>query len=163
MVDFKGTKKFEDDTTKPVSSNLTSNQFEDAAKKIFQRATKPIRSEWRSTFTSSDSLSSTLVRLQSENELSTVHVLVKNVTENQIDQALSQLPFRRMTRVWVEIDNAIISIVPGSKHELAGGTFNSQILSAISMIPGHSLLSIAIPGATRFHCPGKRCKEGTMG
>lgn len=71
-----------------------------------------------------------------------------------------------MTRVWVvwvEIDNAIISIVPGSKHELAGGTLNSQIWSAISMIPGHSLLSIAIPGATRFHCPGKRCKEGDHG
>ena len=108
MVDLKGTKKFEDDITKTIPSNstgitsitaLTSKQFEDAAKKIFQRATKEIRSEWHNTFTSSSSLRSTLVRLQSENESSTVHVFIKNVTEDQIDEALSQLPFRRMTRV----------------------------------------------------------------
>lgn len=96
MADFKGTKKFEDDTTKTVSSNstvitsmnaLTSNQFEDAAKKIVPRATNAIRSEWRITFTSSGSLRSTLVRLDRENESTTVHVLVKNVTEDQIDKS----------------------------------------------------------------------------
>ena len=110
MVDLKGTKKFEDDITKTIASNstgitsitaLTSKQFEDAAKKIFQRATKEIRSEWHNTFTSSSSLRSTLVRLQSENESSTVHVFIKNVTEDQINKALSQLPFRRMTQVCI--------------------------------------------------------------
>lgn len=91
--------------------------------KIFQRATKIIRSEWRSTFTSSDLLRSTLVWLESENESTTVHVLVKNVTADQIDEVLSQLPCTRMTQVWVEVDDAIISITLGKTHELTGRTF----------------------------------------
>ena len=172
MADRKGTKKFEDDTTKTIPSNstgitsitaLTSKQFEDAAKKIFQRATKEIRSEWHNTFTSSSSLRSTLVRLQSENESSTVHVFIKNVTEDQIDEALSQLPFRRMTRVWLEIDDAIITITPSSKHEGTCKTFSRKIISAIDRIPGHDTLSVFEVGATRFHCPGQRSKEGDSG
>lgn len=92
-----------------------------------------------------------------------VHVLVKNVTEDQIDGVLSQLPFRRMTRVWVEVDDAIIWITPGKKHELTGRTFYSHLFSALTMIPGHGLLSVAEVGAARFHCLGKRSKEGDYG
>ena len=161
MANPEGTKKFEDDTTTIITS-MTANQSEDAAKKIFQRAIKEIRPERQSAFTSSSSLHSTLVRL--ENEPTTVHVLVKNVTEDQIDKALSQVPFRRMTRVWMEIDDAMITITPGgAKHEVTCSTFSSQIMSAIAMIPGHDIYSVVGVGAARFYCPGKRCKEGDSG
>ena len=161
MADFEGTKKFEDDTTTIITS-MTANQSEDAAKKIFQRAIKEIRPERRSAFTSSSSLRSTLVRL--ENEPTTVHVLVKNVNEDQIDRALSKIPFRRRIRVWVEIDDAMITITPGgAKHEATCRTFSSQMMSAIAMIPGHDILSVFELGATRVRCPGKRSKEGDNG
>ena len=51
MADFENAKKFEDDSAKTIPSNstiitsmtaYTTKQFEDAAKKIFQRATKEI-------------------------------------------------------------------------------------------------------------------------
>lgn len=170
-ADFQSTKKFEDDTTKTVPSNstitsttaFTRNQSEDAAKKIFQRAAKAIPLEWRGTFVSSSSLRSTLAQIQGENESTTVHVLVKNVTEAQIDEAISQLSFKRMTRVWVEIDDAIITIMPGLKHEITCTTFSNQIMFAIAMIPGHDTLSVLDVRAARFHCPGKRSKEGDNG
>lgn len=68
-----------------------------------------------------------------------------------------------MTRVWVEVDDAIISITLGKTHELTGRTFYSHLLSALMIIPGHGLLSVAEVGAARFHCLGKRSKEGDHG
>lgn len=170
-VDFQSTKAFEDDITKTTPSDstitsttaFTSNQSEDTAKNIFQRAAKAIPSEWRSTFVSSGSLRSTLVRIQSENESTTVHVLVQNVTEDQIDEVIYKLSFKRMTRVWVEIDSAIITIMPGLKHEITCTTFSNQIMFAIATMPGHDTLSVLDVRAARFHCPGKRSKEGDNG
>lgn len=129
---------------------LTRNQFEDAAKKMFQRATKAIPSNWRSTFTSLSSLHSMLVRLQGENESTTVHVLVKTVSEEQIDEALSKLPFRRMTRVWMEIDEAIITIIPAQNMRSLARLFLEilrLLLKEFQDIIYSRLLTYAPPGS----------------
>lgn len=91
-----------------------------------------------------------LARLQSENEstTTTVHVLIQNVTEEQIDKVRSQLPFRRMTRVWMEADNAIIKIMTSSKHEVACVIFSDYIKTAIMMVPGQEQESFIGLGQT---------------
>lgn len=90
-----------------------------------------------------------------------VYAFAQKVTEYQIDESLSKLSF---TRVWVELDDAITTITPGSRHEVTCATFPLRITSAIIMIPGHDFLSIVKVGAARFHCcPGKRNKEGDHG
>lgn len=63
----------------------------------------------------------------------------------------------------MEIDDAIITITPDQKHEVTCGTFSSQIVSDIAMIPGHSPLSIVNVGSAQFYCPGKRSKQGSNG
>ena len=96
-------------------------------------------------------------------DILTVHILVKKVTEDEIDKVLSQLQFRRMTRVWIEIDDVIISITPGLKDEVTSRTIHPFLSSAIMVIPGHGPLSVVSVRDTRFHCPGKRSKEGDDG
>lgn len=92
-----------------------------------------------------------------------VPALVKNVTEEQIDKARSQLPFGRMIRVLIEGDNAIIKIIPGLKHEIVGDIFSTEVRFDIAMIPGYDRLLVIGVGSTTFHCPGKRSKKGDKG
>lgn len=79
------------------------------------------------------------------------NVIVKNVTENKIDEDISQLSFKRMTHVC------------GLKHEITCTNSSNQIMFAISMIPGHDTLSVLDVRAARFHCPGKGVKKEKKG
>lgn len=92
---------------------------ENVAAKMFQRAARAIRSEWHVSFTSSSSLRSTLVQ-ERVNYNTCFGQQPQNLTEDQIVATFSRL---RMTRVWFEIDDAIITVTPGLKHKFTSVNF----------------------------------------
>lgn len=66
-------------------------------------------------------------------------------------------------RIWRDLEDVIITVIPSAKHEVTSRTLYTEIVSAITRIPGHDIYSVHGLGATRFHSPSKRSKEGDEG
>lgn len=82
--------------------------------------------------------------------------------EKALDRALSNFRFRRNLRVDLKMKVAVV-LSPSVTHDVATRRFFVKILERISQIPGHNLHSLEGVGASRFHCSGRRSKEGDDG
>lgn len=85
------------------------------------------------------------------------------MTDEQLGAATAELPFKKMMRIWRDLEDVIITVMSSSKHEITSRSLSSEILSAILKIPCHDTYSIVGVGATRFHSPGMGSKEGDEG
>lgn len=74
-----------------------------------------------------------------------------------------ELPFKKMMRIWRELDDVIITVMSSVKHEVTSRTLLLEIVYAIARIPGHDIHSVRGLGSARFYSPGKRSKEGDKG
>lgn len=150
-------------TTKTNVSHVRNKSSVDLSRPMFTRAATLIPPEDSLLFTSAEALKLKLLQLQVSKSSSTFRLVVKNVTDEQLEAATVELPFKKMMRIWRELDDVIITVMPGLKHEVTSWTLCTEIISAIARIPGHNNYSVRILGSTRFHYPGKRSKEGDGG
>ncbi|KAF8416214.1 hypothetical protein EV426DRAFT_627641 [Tirmania nivea] len=152
-----------------MARNNANTPAPDAGSQLFAEAVASISQEGRISFETSAILCRRLggICRRAENEMSTIRVLVTEVTEEALDRALSKFRFRRNLRVWLEDGSgrgaAILTFSPSVTHEVASRRFFVEILARVVRIPGHDLDSIEGVGAARFHCPGRRSKEGDEG
>ena len=137
----------------------------DAAGKIFDEAVDSIESKFHYAFLSTSNLRKKLQRVHAKHEGNTaIRLVVTGVNEEAVDAAMRTLPFCPFLRVWFESDTAIIRMIMTSgHHENTCGQFNNEIVGKILQIPGHNPRSFRAVGATRFHSPGRRSKEGDAG
>lgn len=79
---------------------------------LFETAIQIISKDLRITFTTSKSLRATIRRLYQAQDTATVRLLLKGITEDCINVAINQLPFRRFIRVWChpDVDSAILTL-----------------------------------------------------
>lgn len=144
----------------------TNKKQTDLAGDLFETAIQTIPNDLCITFTTSGTLRATITRLYQAQKEATVRLLLTGITEDCIDTAINQLPFRRFIRVWChpDVNSAILRIMLGCRHEVASRTFFHYIANAVQDIPNHSPTSIKGVGSTRFHStPGQRSKEGDEG
>ena len=150
-------------TGKTTVSRVPNTSSVDLSSPIFTRAATLIPLENYLLFTSSEALKWELIHLQASKGNSTFRLVVKNVIDEQLEEATVELPFTKMMRIWRELDDVIITVMPGLKHEVTSRTLFAEIVSAIARIPGHDNYSVRALGSARFHSPGKRSKEGDEG
>ena len=70
----------------------------------------------------------------------TTSILVSGVREDTIDTAMEPLRNSIPLRVWWENETsaAIITLIPGHRHEVTAGRFITSLTSKILQIPGHN-------------------------
>ena len=152
-----------------MASSNANTPDPDAGSELFDEAVASIAQEGRISFVTSTILRRRLGSIcrRADKEMSTIRVLVTGVKEEALDRALSNFQFRRNLRVWLEDESghgaAILTFSPSVTHEVASRRFFVEILERVSRIPGHDLHSLEGVGAGRFHCPGRRSKEGDDG
>lgn len=155
----------------PVSPGVGSNgrdqqETNGSCNGLFETAIQSIPNDLCITFTTSGTLRATITRLYQAQKEATVRLLLTGITEDCIDTAINQLPFRRFMRVWChpDVNSAILRIMRGCRHEVTSRTFFHYIANAVQDIPNHSPTSIKGVGSTKFHStPGQRSKEGDEG
>ena len=150
-------------TRKTTFSHVRNKSSVELSTSIFTRSATLIPPEDYLLFTSAEALKWKLLHLQASKGNSTFRVVVKNVTDEQLEAATVELPFKKMMRSWRELDDVIITVMPGLKHEVTSRTLFAEIVSAVARIPGHDNYSVRALGSARFHSPGKRSKEGDEG
>jgi hypothetical protein len=102
---------------------------------------------------------------QSFGDGTTVRLLVRGVSNDAVDRALKNLQFRVLVRTWYEVDveSAIIKLMPSSRHDITSRAFYTAIQNRVMIMPGHDSFSLVGLGSTRFSSPGGRSKEGDEG
>lgn len=97
-------------------SHVRNKSSVDLSTPILTRSATLIPPEDYFLFTSAEALKWKLLHLQASKGNSTFRLVVKNVTDEQLEAAIVELPFNKMMRSWRELDDVIITVMPGLKH-----------------------------------------------
>lgn len=138
----------------------------DLVSNLYKTAIQMIPNDVHISLTTSGSLRATITRLYQAQDQAAVRLLLTGITEDCVDAANNQLPFRCFIRVWChpDADSAILTLMPGCQHEVTSRTFFAYIATAVKDLPNHNITVIKGEGSTRFHTtPGQRSKEGDEG
>ena len=140
--------------------------FEDrACLDLFRDAITEITPNLRWNFTAVATLRRRLQRYAAHHQHGTTYISVSAISEETLDTVIAPLRAHNVLRVWweSEIRGAIIKLMPSAHHEFSASRFLTNLTTKVLEIPGHDQWSLDQVGATRFHVPGRRSKEGDGG